>query len=422
MPPRGSPGPQIVALLALLVAARSGHAQSPSALGLQTDTLRLTLAEARSLALEASPELRAARMDTAIARGELKQAGVLFRNNPWVDVLTGTPGTEVGVSQELEVAGQRGARRAAAFAGVERARASVLDTTRITLGEVDRRFFRLAAANERATLALEGLSLNERLAAATRQQLGAGKISKLEDNLATVELGRSRARSLATKRERERFESDLRVVLGLPPRQPIAPIVDSTLTPNPRHVLVDVGVDSLTSLALSRRPDLIALAATARQARALASTARREAFPNLSIRVSSQRTEGTGTRVLRPGVGLSVPIFNRNRGDVEARTAEARKADLQGAALAAEIRLDVARSWDAYLSGNAETDLLQNTVLAPARENRRLLEIAYREGKVGLPVVLLIRNQVIDAELDYWAAWLAEREALTDLVLATGGP
>jgi hypothetical protein len=33
-------------------------------------------------------------------------------------------------------------------------------------------------------------------------------------------------------------------------------------------------------------------------------------------------------------------------------------------------------------------------------------------------VVLLIRNQVIDAELDYWSAWLAEREALTDLSVA----
>ena len=48
-----------------------------------------------------------------------------------------------------------------------------------------------------------------------------------------------------------------------------------------------------------------------------------------------------------------------------------------------------------------------------------LLEIAYREGEVGLPVLLLIRNQVIDAELDYWAAWLAEREAAATLAEAT---
>ena len=61
--------------------------------------------------------------------------------------------------------------------------------------------------------------------------------------------------------------------------------------------------------------------------------------------------------------------------------------------------------------GGAEVDVLERTVLAPARENRRLLEVAYRAGKVGLPVLLLIRNQVIDAELEYWDAWLSEREA-----------
>jgi hypothetical protein len=49
-----------------------------------------------------------------------------------------------------------------------------------------------------------------------------------------------------------------------------------------------------------------------------------------------------------------------------------------------------------------------------------LLETAYREGKVGLPVLLLIRNQVISAELEYWTAWLEEREAFAALAEATG--
>ena len=66
--------------------------------------------------------------------------------------------------------------------------------------------------------------------------------------------------------------------------------------------------------------------------------------------------------------------------------------------------------------------MLERTVLGPARDNRRLLEAAYREGKVGLPVLLLIRNQVIDAEQDYWTAWLAERVAEADLRAALALP
>lgn len=423
------------------------EAQSPS----PTDTLRLTLSDARALALRANRDLRAARVDTAIARGELLQASVFFRSNPTVDVLAGGPGPEIGLGQEIEIAGQRAARRFAAIAGFQRAEAGILDTTRLTLASVDRFFFRLAVASQRANLAEQGRLLNERLAEAAGRQLDAGKISRLESNLAVVELGRARARSLLFQREREEFASALRELLGLPPRQPIAPVVDlvgpssddlSPLQPggvdtaqrsfpssggankfavaSPAAMPDSLDADSLTSVALSRRPDLRERAAAARQARGLASTARREALPNLSVRASSEPRDAAGGRVIRPGVGISLPIFNRNRGEVQARLAEARQAELQGAALIASIRLEVARSLASYRSARAETRLFEQTVLQPARENRRLLELAYASGKVGLPLVLLIRNQVIDAELEYLNAWLAEREALTDLSASTG--
>lgn len=91
----------------------------------QTDTIRLSLAGARVLAIRANPELRASRFDIDIARGELRQAELLLRANPEADVLAGGAGAEIGLGQEIEIAGQRGARRAAATAGLERATASV---------------------------------------------------------------------------------------------------------------------------------------------------------------------------------------------------------------------------------------------------------------------------------------------------------
>ncbi|MGI8401185.1 MAG: TolC family protein [Gemmatimonadaceae bacterium] len=418
---RGAPSAAIFSLIVLFAPASTVGAQDRPSSPAIADTVHLTLSAARALALRANPNLHAARMDTTVARGELQQASVLLRSNPSIEALAGGPGTEVGVSQEIEIAGQRGARRAAAFAGLDRSRSNVADTIRLTLGDVDRTFFRLAAANERAILAEEGRTLNERLANATLHQLQAGKISRLEYNLAAVELGRARARSLSTQREQARIAENLLVLLGLSPSEAVAPDIDKSPISELASSLTNLSLDSLTELALRRRPDLQALSAKATQSRALASTARREAFPNLSVRAASERIEGTAGRVLRPGVGLSIPIFNRNRGEIAAHIAEARKADLERIALAAEIKLEVARSLAAYRSARSETDILEQTVLSPARENRRLLEIAFREGKVGLPVVLLIRNQVIDAELDYWASWLAEREALTDLTVAIGG-
>ena len=398
----------------MFLASCAANAQTSPPLA--NDTLRLTLAEARALAVSANPQLRAQRLALKVAKAELQQASVFIRANPSVDVLTRGPGTEIGVDQEIEVAGQRGARRAAATAGVERAQARISDTTRLTLAAVDRTYFRLVSANEKALLADESRLLTERLADAARRQLEAGKISKLEYNLSAVEQGRTRARGLSAIRDRERFASELRELLGLPPAIPVAPSAAASLIDEP----VRLNVDSLTRIALAQRPDLRERAAAARQARGLASVARREALPNLNVRVSSERTEGSQGRVLRPGVGLSLPIFNRNNGEVKARNAEAQMIDLEGLALASGIRIEIARAVRAYLSADGEARLLDSTVLVPARENRRLLELAYREGKVGLPVVLLIRTQVVDAEAEYWDAWLAAREAIVDLRTAIG--
>lgn len=414
------------------------------------DTLRLTLADARALALHSNPELRATRLGIDIARGELRQADLLLQWNPSADVLAGGPGMEIGLTQEVEIAAQRGARRAAGRAGVERAQASVLNAARLTVADADRAYYRLAASRQREALATEILVLNARLTDVATRQLIAGDISQLDANLATVEYGRSRARALGARRERAGAEAELRRLLGLPIATPIAPQIDLQIILPPSvpprvnaplasvrssalrdslsvarsldQLLVDtLTVDSLTALALARRPDLAERAAAARQALAQASVARREAFPNLALRASSEQIEGRAGRVLRPGIGLTLPMFNRNQGEVEARRAESRQAELERAALVAGVRSDVATAVTTYETAVAETSVLERTVLAPARENRRLLEIAYRAGKVGLPELLLIRNQVMDAELEYWEAWLAAHEALADLDAATGG-
>lgn len=402
-----------------------------------TDTISLSLGEARRLAVRANPELRAATYDIDIARGEMRQAGLILRSNPEADVLAGSRGAEIGLGQEFEFAGQRGARRAAGRAGIERATASVTDVARRVLNDAEHAFYRFVAADRRLSLAEEILGLNQRLADVSQRRLQAGQISRLEFNLAIVEFGRSRGRALAARRQREEVMSELRRLLGLEATRPVVPLFDSTLVPaiaardmaavvpvpdttpsSVDHPLLSI--DSLTDLALSRRPDLAEGSAGVRQAEAQVSIARREAFPNLLLRVSSQRVEGASTRELRPGVGITLPVFNWNQGEIQARRAATRQAEVARAGIAARVRSQVFVAVASYTSAAEETRVLETTVLAPARENRRLLEIAFREGKVGLPVLLLIRNQVIDAELEYWEAWLAEHEALADLGAATG--
>lgn len=400
-----------------------------------TDTIVVSLAEARLRALRANPGLVATRLDTAVGRGNLRQAR-LIRFNPVADVLTTTGGDqlEAGVSQEIEIFGQRGKRISAARAGFDRAAAGVANATRLTIGEVDRTFYRLVSASQRTKLAEEVLTVSARLADVAGRQLREGEISRLDFNLATVELGRARARALVTRRDRAQAAINLGLLMGVPHGTPVGVVQNSVpilpgldtarTTPGaarrPADSVPVLDVERLTAIALQRRPDLEERSAAVRQAESEASLARREALPNPVLRgVMEQPTRG-GARTYRPGIGLTLPFLNRNQGQQQALRAAARQAGLERAALATGVRAQIASAVASYQAAATEVQVLEATVLAPARQNRQLVEVAYREGKVGLPVLLLIQNQAIDAELEYWTAWLESREALANLAEATG--
>lgn len=406
-----------MALLAVasLPAMRSVHAQSAAL----ADTVVLDLRHTQVLALTQSPALLAARQDTAIARGDRRQART-YRFNPELSVLfPGVPGGaggpyEVSLTQEIEWAGQQGARTAAADLGVERAAATVRDVARLVVGEASIAYYRAVAGQARLRLAEQALALSERLITAVRTQVREGEISVLEANLAEIEAGRARGRILATRREVTAAELELKASLGLEPRMPVRVTGDST----PMAAL-PVSVDSLVRLAMLRRPDVAAAGAAARQGQALVALARREALPNMRVGGVAERDTPGGERRMGVAVGIGLPLLNRHRGLIGRRQAEAAQLQLQARAVDLGVRTDVLNAVRAYEAATAEVAVYEASVLEPARQTVALLEAAYRAGKYSLPTLLLLRNQLLDAELSYWAAWFAAREAAVRLDIAT---
>ena len=57
-----------------------------------------------------------------------------------------------------------------------------------------------------------------------------------------------------------------------------------------------------------------------------------------------------------------------------------------------------------------------------ANANQELLDAAYREGQLDLPSLVLLRNQLFDAEVGYWEAWLARRHSFNRLAAVGGDP
>lgn len=413
----------LLALLASASVARSATAQSPAA-SARADTLVLALDDIRRLAIERSPTLLGVRQETAIARGALRQTRVL-RSNPELAVQSagGALGSaadqmQLTVLQEIEFAGQRGLRSDAARIGLERTSFSVRDAGRLTIAEASGGFYRAVAADRRLAVAAEALALVERLLAAVRIQVREGEISRLEANLAEIEAGRARGRVLSARRAAASAELELRLLVGIDADTPLRLVADSTA--ELATSLDALSGDSLLALALAGRPDLAATEEAVREAQTLRALARREAFPNLRLGVGGNRSPNDGSVQFGPAFGLTLPFFNRNQGLGDQRRALVEQAQFARRSTLLRIETDVLVAARAYRAAAEEARVYEREVLARAHENAALLETAYGAGKIDLSTLLLLRNQLLDAEFGFWDAWLAQREALVRLDAATG--
>lgn len=403
----------LVALLASAGSATSLHGQD--------DTLRVTLAEARRLALTENPAFLAYREERGIAEGRLREART-YPYNPEIEleapgsISNGVEGYEAWLWQEVEWAGQPGLRSDAAERGLRSAQATVEDAARRTLAQVSVAFYAARAARSRVDVAQEYLALNTRLLKAVRTQAAEGEISVMEANFAEIETGRARALVLGNEREAIRASLELGRLIGLPPGRIVRP-EDSE---DPVAAAETLSADSLADLAVSRRPDLAARIADERRAAAQTRLAGRLAVPNIRLGAVLDRDPENGARSWGFGAGLSVPLWNRNRGEVATSAARGRQAAFARQAVELRIRTEVEQALAAFRIAEREAEIYSTDVLEPARENQALLDTAYRAGRIGLPELVLLRNQLLQGELDYWRAWFTLRATWIELQSATG--
>ncbi|MHB1193956.1 MAG: TolC family protein [Longimicrobiales bacterium] len=421
-----------VAVMMLAVCPASLRGQGPAATG---DTLRLSLEDARALALEHSPEIRAWRSRAQGAEGDLAGARS-YPFNPTFELESlraakdGTAGSsEARLSLELEWAGQWGLRRGAAARALEVARADAADVERDVLAEVEAAYYSLQATERRLGIVAEVRSLNDRLSEAVFREVSEGNVSRMEANLATIEAGRSRAREQEAIQDRLRASVALGRILGLDAGVAVtlAEGAEGVGRPDSRaggpgaeQGLGVAPADTLLAWALASRPDLQARRAALAEAHTRQRLAGREAIPNLELgAMSAWEGERDGRRTGLV-VSMPLPLLQRNQGGRARASADTRVAEEE--LRAAEIRVagEVREALAGFLAADRILAIYARDVLEPARENQTLLDAAFREGKIDLATLLLVRNQLLDAEEGYWEAWVGQRIAEVQLRRAVG--
>lgn len=385
----------------------------------------MTLSDAVETALKSNPGIQAVRLEEGAAQGRLDQAGLLLRSNPVIEGSVSRKETlpEGGekvknyglrLSQEFELAGQRGLRVDAARSGREKANQDIRDSERVLVAAVKDAFARALAAKRKIELAGEAVTLQEELVASAAIKYQTGDISALEQNLADVELGKSRReRMLAEREQRE-------ALLGLQELLDVKPTLSFSIEGElPSEAPVIPEKDKIQGAVARQRPDVQSAAAEVLQAKASMKLAGREAIPSVTVSGFYNQDD----KLNEGGVMLSFPLpfFDRKQADRKEAAAKAGQALIKQASLERTIGREIEEAHANLVAAAEELSLFKKEVLGKAMENLSLMNLAFKEGKFGFFEVRLAQKDTIDAQFAYLESQVRLQLALNAWEKATGG-
>jgi cobalt-zinc-cadmium efflux system outer membrane protein len=385
----------------------------------------MTLREAVETALKNNPEIQAVRLEKDAAQGRLDQAGLLLRSNPVIEGSVSRKDTQpeggekvtnygLLLSQEFELAGQRGLRVDAARSGREKATEDIRDKERVLIAMVKDAFVRALAAKRKIELTEETVKLQEDLVASAAVKFRTGDISALEQNLADVELGKARRERMLAERKRREALLGLQELLGVKPAMSFS--VEGEL---PMEAPVIPDKDKIRETVAQQRPDVQSAAAEVMQAKAAMKLAGREAIPSVTVSGFYNKDE----RLNEAGIMLSfpLPLFDRKQADRKEAAAKAGQALIKQASLERAIEREIEEAYANLVAAAEELSLFKKDVLGKAMENLSLMNLAFKEGKFGFFEVRLAQKDTIDAQFAYLESQVRLQLAMNALEKVTGG-
>ncbi len=385
----------------------------------------LTVQRSVELALERNPTILSARAEVAAARARLDGASVLLRSNPEIEGSAGprrspdgrSTDLGLGVSQQIEIFGQRGARIDAAEALVASAEATLQSRRVVVASDVREAFARRLAASQRLRIADEALALAEEALRAAEARQRSGAASKIEVNAARSSLGRAvRERALAVQRDAAAVGTFV-VLVGLDPGAPVTLEGDLSTAPGEPPAL-----PSLVERALVQRPDVRSARHEVEAARAERRLAGRETLPTprLGVTYVEEGDVGGKARITQGVLAFDLPLFNRNQGGRGVAAARLVQAERALDALTRAVHTEVGVAATRLSAASTAAQAYAGGLLTGLEENMELVTEAYRAGKVGFFELLVIRRETLDARIGYIDALEELQAARAQLARATG--
>lgn len=361
------------------------------------------------------------------AQGLARQARA--RPNPSVSAMTENVGGQrpyngfdrsentLQLNQPIELGGKRSARIAAEEAGVSAARARGIQGRLAYAYDLALAYGEAEIADRRIGLAEYALQEAQADLRVARALVDAGKEARLRSLQAETEVNSLRAAVDEAKAARVGAYARLSALAGQTMRyaslaEPLLPRFE----PKAGYGPID---------PLQTAPYLAAKAEREAAARRV-TVARRQAIPDVTVSLGVRRLEGDKTNALLAGISVPFPLFDRNRGNIDAAQAELRGAEARTSAALLEAEAEIDASLALNEAADARVAAAEQT-LKTAEETYRLARVAYEAGKSPLIELIAARRGLGVARgvvLDAAAARLEARASLARLqgLTITGEP
>jgi cobalt-zinc-cadmium efflux system outer membrane protein len=389
-------------------------------------TRPITVSDAVSIFLQQNFQVIAARYDIDTAEAEKLTARL--RPNPEVTVgfegvplnLSGNLLTEqqyaYNISQTFELAGKRGKRISVANANADVARAEFETVLWQLTNDLKRKFYAVILAKSLLDLANQNEATFEEVVKHTSELVQAGEVSGLDLTRLEVEKLKFDTDLANAQRDYEVALRDLRVTLGGDYRTTEIEAVGSLDAQS-----YDFNFSDLRDKALAARPDLKAAKLSEVAADESIRLQDAQRIPDLDLAAGINQVPG-GTSFFTYGVGITLPVHDRNQGERAKARIQKAKAQNQQRLVTNQVLSDVDKALVAFEIQKRRVDLYRTGVIAKVNSIQDLTEYSLKAGESSVLDLLDAIRTRRETLAGFYQTLFDYESALLDLELATATP
>jgi outer membrane protein, heavy metal efflux system len=391
-------------------------------LGNDTACPGLCLEQLEQIALRCNPTICQAAMRIRAANGEFEQVGLY--PNPMAGYSSeemGTNGTAgkqgAFVSQEFVTAGKLKLNRAVASQQIRQAEAAWQSQMRRVLNDVHASYFEVLFAQQTMEINEQLVRVGDENLKAAERLLAAKEVSLVDVLQASVEADAAGVRLQNARNRHQSSWRQLTAVIGAPQMQVVA--LAGRLQDTPPQLDADTALQQV----LSASPQLAEARAGLDRARCQVDREYAERIPNVSLRTAVHYNNEMGENIAAVEVGVPLPIFNRNQGNIAKAQAQLMAAENEVGRVELELRRRFASVFEQYSNAQQQAQTYGERIVPNSQRTLDLTKSGYQQGEFNYQALLIAQRTYFQANLSYLESLLQLRVsavAIEGLLISDG--